>query len=257
MSFEMREELENLFPEGSVERELLNKINFASLPKHIAIIMDGNGRWAKRRNLPRVKGHEKGAEALSRTAELCVRLGIKFLTVYAFSKENWQRPQEEVGFLMQLLEEYLKKEREVLIKNRIKLKVAGDIEELPENVRKELARTMELTSQNDRMVFILALNYGGRAEILRAVKALLKEGISPDQVNEELFRKYLYVPEAPDPDLRIRTSGEIRISNFLLWEIAYTELYFTKVLWPDFSEKDLLEAIIDYQKRERRFGRVL
>ncbi len=252
----MKPELESLFDKSSPEHELLKKINFDALPCHIAIIMDGNGRWARQRNLPRVRGHEKGAEALRRIAEFCVKLGIKYLTAFAFSKENWSRPREEVSFLMELLKEYLKSEKEVLMRNNIKLRIAGDIEELPQEIQDQLKEVIEATSKNDGMVFIIALNYSGRAEIVRAVKKMLEQGLSPDEVDEETFRKFLYVPEAPYPDLLIRTSGEQRISNFLLWEIAYTELYFTKVLWPDFSEKHLLEAILDYQKRERRFGRI-
>ncbi len=252
----MKPELESLFDARSPEYELLKKINFDALPCHIAIIMDGNGRWARQRNLPRVRGHEKGAEALRRIAEFCVKLGIKYLTAFAFSKENWSRPREEVSFLMELLKEYLRNEKEVLMRNNIKLRIAGDVEELPQDIRDQLKDVMEATSKNDGMVFIIALNYSGRAEILRAVRKILEQGLSPDEVDEETFRKFLYVPEAPYPDLLIRTSGEQRISNFLLWEIAYTELYFTKVLWPDFSEKHLLEAILDYQKRERRFGRI-
>ncbi len=232
--------------------ELARELQKEKLPRHVAVIMDGNGRWAKKRGLPRVKGHEKGAKTLRKVVELSAKLGIQYLTAFAFSKENWERPREEIEFLMDLLRRYLKNEIPTLIKNDIKLEVAGDLEELPEDLQEKIKDAIRKTSAGKRLDFILAINYGGRAEILRAAKGMAQEGI----FSQESFRKHLYLPHVPDPDLLIRTSGEIRISNFLLWQIAYTELYFTPVLWPDFNEREYIKALLDYQRRERRFGRV-
>lgn len=232
--------------------ELAQNLKPEKLPIHVAIIMDGNGRWAKKRGLPRVKGHEKGARTLRKIVELAAKIGIKYLTAFAFSKENWKRPQEEIDFLMNLLRRYLKNEVPTLIKNHIKLQVAGDVEELPEDIQSKIREAEQATKEGTRLNLILAVNYGGRAEIIRAAKGMAEEG----EFSPEAFRRHLYLPHVPDPDLLIRTSGELRISNFLLWQIAYTELYFTPVLWPDFSEKEFIKALIDYQGRERRFGRI-
>lgn len=232
--------------------ELAKELRKEKLPKHVAVIMDGNGRWAKKRGLPRVKGHERGAKTLRKVVELSAKLGIKYLTAFAFSKENWKRPREEIDFLMGLLRRYLKNEVPTLEKNGIKLEVAGDLEELPGDLQEKIKGAIERTSSGERLELILAINYGGRAEILRAAKGMAREG----NFSQEAFRRHLYLPHVPDPDLLIRTSGEIRISNFLLWQIAYTELYFTPVLWPDFNEREYIKALLDYQRRERRFGRV-
>ncbi len=232
--------------------ELAKKLDPEKLPVHVAVIMDGNGRWAKKRGLPRVKGHERGAKTLRRTVETAARLGIKYLTAFAFSKENWNRPREEIEFLMNLLRRYLKNEIPTLVKNEIKLQVAGDLEELPVDIREKIREAEEKTGSGTRLTLVLAINYGGRAEILRAARGMAKEG----DFSPESFRRHLYLPHVPDPDLLIRTSGEQRISNFLLWQIAYTELYFTPVLWPDFSEEEFIKALVDYQGRERRFGKI-
>ena len=253
----MKKELEGFIKPGSEEERLVNKIDFSRLPRHIAIIMDGNGRWAKERNLPRIRGHEEGIKSVKEVVETCARLGIKYLTLYAFSKENWKRPKSEVNALWKLLENYLKNEDKILVKNNLSLKMIGQLESLPKSVQEELKRVMNLTKNNDRMYIILALNYGGRTEIIDAVKKLFNEiekGFNVKNLNESLFSQFLYTYDFPDPDLVIRTSGEMRISNFLLWQIAYSEIWITPVLWPDFRKKNLLEAILDYQKRERRFG---
>ncbi len=232
--------------------ELAKSLIPEKLPVHVAVIMDGNGRWAKKRGLPRVKGHERGARTLRKVVELSAKLGIKYLTAFAFSKENWNRPREEIDFLMNLLRNYLKKEVKTLKKNGIRLKIAGDIEELPEDIQNLIRKAEGETSSGQRLELILAVNYGGRAEIVRAAKGMAGEG----EFSVDAFRRHLYLPHVPDPDLLIRTSGEQRISNFLLWQMAYTELYFTPVLWPDFSEREYIKALLDYQRRERRFGRI-
>lgn len=232
--------------------ELAKELLPEKLPVHVAVIMDGNGRWAKKRGLPRVKGHERGARTLRKVVELSAKLGIKYLTAFAFSKENWKRPKEEVEFLMDLLRNYLKKEVKILERNNIRLEVAGDIDELPQDIQVLIKKAEERTASGNRLGLVLAVNYGGRAEILRAAKGMVEEG----EFSVEAFRRHLYLPHVPDPDLLIRTSGEQRVSNFLLWQMAYTELYFTSVLWPDFSEKEYIKALLDYQKRERRFGRI-
>ena len=237
---------------------MMEEIDKEKLPRHIAIIMDGNGRWAKKKNLNRISGHIKGVDAVREVVTFCRELGIKVLTLYAFSKENWQRPKDEVGALMGLLKEYLLKEREEMLKNNIRLSAIGRLEDLPADVLTTLRETIKETEKCDGMILNLALSYGGRSEILHAVREIvsdLKKGkIREDEIDMSSFSKYLWTIELPDPDLLIRTSGEFRISNFLLYQIAYTELYLTETLWPDFNREELLKAIADYQLRERRFG---
>ncbi len=237
-------------------QDTLNKDN---LPKHLAIIMDGNGRWAKQKGLLRAFGHENGTKSVKTTVEACAKLGIENLTLYAFSTENWNRPKLEVDTLMNLLISSLKKEFETLQKNNIKLNCIGNIDLLPSKAKKELFEVIEKTKINTRMNLTLALSYGSREELLNAVKNISNKVknniISIDSIDESIINQHLYTHNLPDVDLLIRTSGEHRISNFLLWQIAYAELYFTDVLWPDFKEEDLYEAIISYQKRERRFGK--
>jgi len=234
------------------------KIDPDNLPRHIAIIMDGNGRWAKQHTIGRIMGHKKGAQAVRTVVRTCRELGIKNLTLFAFSIENWERPAKEVQALMFLLEEYLTKEIDELQKQGIRLTTIGDIDRLHPPVKDKLLRVKESTLQNDKMILNLALSYGGKDEIIRAIKKIIADNkagkIDVDKLDKETFSSYLYTSGMPDPDLLIRTSGECRISNFLLWQMAYTELYFTKVLWPDFTKDDLLKAIDSYQKRERRFG---
>lgn len=226
------------------------------LPSHIAIIMDGNGRWAKKRGLPRIVGHRVGAKSVKEIVRACGELGIKVLTLYAFSIENWKRPKTEVDALMNLLIRYLKKEVPELMKNNVKLIITGRINELPERVIEEIKDAQNKTFSNTGLILNLAINYSGRAEIVDAVKKIIDARIPEESIDEELFSKYLYRPDLSEPDLLIRTSSEMRISNFLLWQIAYTEIWITDVLWPDFREKHLLDAIISYQKRERRFGKI-
>mgnify|MGYP001152375295 CR=1 FL=1 len=236
----------------------MEEIDKEKLPHHIAIIMDGNGRWAKKKNLNRISGHIKGADAVREIVTACRELGIKVLTLYVFSIENWRRPKEEVTALMGLLKEYLLKEREEMVQNNIRLSAIGRVEDLPLDVQNTLRETIKKTEQCDGMVLNLALSYGGRSEILHAIQGIFsdfKKGkIKPEEINLQRFSQYLWTCGIPDPDLLIRTSGEFRISNFLLWQIAYTELYVTETLWPDFDRKELLKAIADYQSRERRFG---
>ena len=228
------------------------------LPAHIAIIMDGNGRWANRRNMPRVAGHQAGIDPVRSTVETCARLGIKAVTLYAFSVENWKRPRHEIETLWRLLRYYLRREIPKLMKNNIRLYAIGRLDGLPHQVQSELRTAMAETSGNTGLAVNLAINYGGRAEIVDAVNDLLRRATAGEQVvaDEEILSRYLYTSHVPDPDLLIRTSGEMRISNFLLWQIAYAELYVTETLWPDFTRADLLRAILDYQKRDRRFGGV-
>lgn len=233
-------------------------IDQKKLPRHIAIIMDGNGRWAKQHALGRIRGHKKGAQAVRTTVTACREIGISYLTLFAFSSENWGRPSEEVNALMLLLEEYLDKEAATLQKREIKLTTIGDIERLYLPVKEKLLEVKKRTEHNDKMVLNLALSYGSRDEMIIAVKKMIadyREGkLDIGDIDKEMFGQYLYTNTIPDPDLLIRTSGEFRISNFLLWQLAYTELYFTNVLWPDFKKDDLLKAIAVYQRRERRFG---
>ena len=228
------------------------------LPRHVAIIMDGNGRWARARGLPRVMGHRAGIKSVRAVAEAAREVGVEVLTLYAFSVENWKRPAAEVSTLMGLLNQYLRREMDNLMRNEIRLNVLGDVEGLPEAVRKHLLRVMEQTRGNPRMLLNLALNYGGRAEILHAVRevaAQVKAGrLRLSALDEETFSRFLYTDGMPDPDLLIRTSGEQRISNFLLWQISYAELFITPKLWPDFGKADFLGALAEYQRRERRFG---
>ena len=240
------------------ERRFLDALDLTRLPRHLAIIMDGNGRWARRRHLPRVAGHSSGVQSARMAIETCARLKLEALTLYAFSVENWRRPKTEVDFLMRLLREYLGRELPSLNKNNIRLRILGRMDELPAGVRDDLAEGMELTAKNTGMTLALALNYGGRAEILDAFNRLLaspRNGHGPSApVTEEELAAQLYTSGLPDPDLLIRTSGEMRVSNFLLWQIAYAEIYFTDTLWPDFNRARLLEALVEFQKRERRYG---
>ena len=239
--------------------ELLDQINKEHLPQHLAIIMDGNGRWAKRKGMLRAFGHEKGTKSVRVTVESCAKLGIKNLTLYAFSTENWNRPKVEVDTLMKLLVSSLKKEIKTLQSNNIRLNAIGNLTNLPSGVQKELQEVIEKTSENTRMTLTLALSYGSREELIQVVKKIAHKVknniISEEAIDESIINQHLYTHNLPDVDLVIRTSGEHRISNFLLWQIAYAEFYFTEVLWPDFSENHLYEAIISYQKRERRFGK--
>jgi len=228
-----------------------------NLPQHVAIIMDGNGRWARERGLPRYLGHKAGAESTREVIKTSQQLGIKYLTLYTFSIENWRRPKQEVDFLMTLLRKLIRDEVDSLYKNNVKLDFIGKIELFPESLSYELKRAKEKTAKCTGLNVILALSYGGRAEILDAVKRIVTEGVNPDNITEELFKKYTYMPDIPEPDLLIRTGGEVRISNFLLWHIAYTELYFTPTLWPDFRKEEYIKILQDYSKRERRFGGVV
>ena len=234
------------------------KIDTDRLPRHIAIIMDGNGRWAEKHTMGRIRGHRKGAQAVRTVVRACREIGIRYLTLFAFSSENWERPAKEVQALMFLLEEYLDKELAELQKQEIRLTTIGDIERLTPVVREKLFQVKESTATNDKMVLNLALSYGAQDEMIMAIKKIIEDCGSGKMeikaINKETFSQYLYTSGMPDPDLMIRTSGECRISNFLLWQLAYTELYFTKVLWPDFTKDDLYKAIASYQKRERRFG---
>lgn len=226
-------------------------------PQHIAIIMDGNGRWARKRGLPKIVGYTKGIESLRRVLQACGELHIPYLTVYAFSTENWRRPKYEVDDLMELLESHLDKETENLRKNNVRLNAIGRLWELPESIQRKLNYAMEITKHNNGVIFTIAINYGGRAEIVDAVRAILdaiKRGESINSIDEQIFSSYLYTKDMPDPDLLIRTSGELRISNFLLWQSSYTELYVTDRLWPDFGKKDLRLAIEEYKRRHRRYG---
>ena len=230
------------------------------LPAHVAIIMDGNGRWAKKHLLSRIKGHEKGAEAVRTVVRACRELGIAHLTLYAFSTENWQRPKKEVAALMTLLTKFLKSEQQELAAKDIRLAVIGEIERLPANVQQALNETMELTRSNSALQLNLALSYGSRTEIVRMARQIAKEAqneqLDPDDINAEIVAAHLYTKDMPDPDLLIRTSGEMRISNFLLWQIAYAEIYVTPTYWPDFGKDEFVEILKNYQQRERRFGQV-
>ncbi len=228
-------------------------------PKHVALIMDGNGRWAKKRLFNRTKGHREGAESVDVVTETARRIGIKVLTLYAFSTENWSRPEKEVSFLMKLLEDYLKNKKDTLIKNDIRLNIIGQIERLPENVRNAAEDVMKATAKSSGMVLNLALSYGGRQEILKSVKEFVQKGINkeinPEDITEELFASSLYTKDMPEPELIIRTSGEQRLSNYLLWQSAYSELYFTDTYWPDFREEAFINALCDFSSRERRYGK--
>jgi undecaprenyl diphosphate synthase len=229
-----------------------------NLPRHVAIIMDGNGRWAKKRHLPRLQGHRAGRESVRTAVRTTARIGIPYLTLYTFSLENWRRPKEEVGGLMVLLEEVLRAEYEELEENGVQLRAIGRLDRLPDRTRRAFDETAAKLAKNTRLILTLALSYGGRAEIVDAARRIAEKAksgeIDPSSIDEETFKRELYEPEIPDPDLLIRTSGESRVSNFLLWQIAYTEILVTDVLWPDFREAELVESIEAYQKRERRFG---
>ncbi len=250
-------ELEGFAEAGSQEAGLLKSIDKSRLPKHVAVIMDGNGRWAGMRNLPRVAGHRAGIEAVRDIVESSARLGLEVLTLYAFSAENWKRPRQEVRTLMKLLKEYVRSELKSVHKNNIKFQAIGRIEELEESVRVELRHAMRVTRNNSGMLLNVALNYSGRAELVDTFNRLfreLKHNGHRNPISEELISQSLYTSGIPDPDLLIRTSGEMRISNFLLWQIAYSEIYITPTYWPDFRRKHLLEAILEYQQRNRRYG---
>ena len=233
----------------------MEKIDTTNLPKHIAITMDGNGRWAKSKGKLRIFGHKNGVKAVRDTVEGAAEIGIEYLTLYAFSSENWNRPEKEVNALMTLLVSAINKETKTLMDNNIRLSTIGDTNKLPSKAQKELQEAISKTKDNTRMNLVLALSYSGRGEILNAVKNIIKDGKEPEEINEATFQQYLTTKSVPDPELLIRTSGEYRISNFLLWQIAYSELYFTDTLWPDFRRADLYKAILNYQTRERRFGK--
>ena len=249
---------EILHPASREEIRLLEHLDPRRFPQHVAIIMDGNGRWAQRRHLPRIAGHRSGVLSARRVIETSAKLGLKVLTLYAFSVENWRRPKAETDFLMRLLREYLRKELPSIQRNNIRLYVLGRLEDLPDAVRADVTSAMEKTSGNTGMKLAVALNYGGRAEIVDAFNAILQHsrhnGSANKPIDEEIISRHLYTADLPDPDLLIRTSGEMRVSNFLLWQIAYAELYVTETLWPDFDRVSLLEALLDFQKRERRYG---
>jgi undecaprenyl diphosphate synthase len=239
---------------GSAEEALARQVDFDRLPRHVAVIMDGNGRWAAQRHLPRVEGHRAGIESVRDVVETSARLGIQVLTLYAFSVENWKRPVSEVSTLMALLKRYLRLELNTLLRNNIRFNVIGRVQDLSADIRSELTMAQEKTAGNTGMLFNIALNYGGRAEIVEAARALIASGVRPEELDEQRFAGFLYTTGQPDPDLLIRTSGEMRVSNFLLWQIAYAEIWVTDTLWPDFRKRDLLEAILAYQKRDRRYG---
>jgi len=241
-------------PPGHPDEALGRQLSVERMPSHVAIIMDGNGRWAAQRHLPRVEGHRAGSEAVRDTVETAARLGIKVLTLYAFSIENWKRPVSEVSTLMVLLKRYLRSELDTLLRNDIRFGVIGRLDELAPDIQDELKKAIDRTATSTGMQFNIALNYGGRAEIVDAARRAMESGIRPADLDENSFARFLYTSGQPDPDLLIRTSGEMRVSNFLLWQIAYSEIYVTETLWPDFRRHHLLEAVLAYQKRERRYG---
>jgi undecaprenyl diphosphate synthase len=261
-------DLDGYITPGSQEESLVREIDFSRLPAHVAIIMDGNGRWARCRRLPRVAGHRAGIDAVRDVVEASARLGLQVLTLYAFSKENWKRPRSEINTLMALLKEYLRRELQTLLRNDIRFNVIGRMEDMHPSVQRELRKGMEATRAMQGLIFNIALSYGGRAEIVDACRNLLGDllkhqaasGASQADavaaLDEASFARHLYTAGQPDPDLLIRTSGELRISNFLLWQIAYAEIWVTDTLWPDFRKRELLRAIRDYQKRDRRYGGV-
>ncbi|HEX6209400.1 MAG TPA: isoprenyl transferase [Methylomirabilota bacterium] len=241
-------------PAGAAEEALARQVNFDQLPAHIAIIMDGNGRWAARRHLPRVEGHRAGIDAVRDAVEASARLGIGVLTLYAFSVENWKRPEAEVSTLMTLLKRYLRLELDTLLRNNIRFRAIGRIHELAPDVQEELAEATARTASNAGLQFNIALNYGGRAELVDAIRGLVASGTPVSSIDERRVADALYTAGQPDPDLLIRTSGEMRVSNFLLWQIAYAEIWVTDTLWPDFRTRHLLQAVLEYQKRDRRYG---
>jgi undecaprenyl diphosphate synthase len=252
--------LASLGPVTPEEARLLEILDLQRLPRHLAVIMDGNGRWAQKRHLPRIAGHRSGTQTARSTIETCARLHIEALTLYAFSVENWRRPKTEIDFLMQLLREYLRQEMPLIQKHSIRMRFLGRTDELPAGVQNDVREAMEKTAGNQGMTLCVALNYGGRAEIVDAVNAILAAerttlaSSAPRRITEEELSRHLYTDGLPDPDLLIRTSGEMRVSNFLLWQIAYAEILVTETLWPDFNRTRLLEALVEFQKRERRYG---
>jgi len=248
------DQLRAWIPPGGPEDALAGQVAPDRIPRHVAIIMDGNGRWAAQRHLPRVEGHRAGIDAVRDTVETSARLGLDVLTLYAFSVENWKRPKTEVSVLMSLLRRYLRLELDTLMRNNIRFTAIGRPNELPEDVYHELLQAEVKTSRNSGMRFNIALNYGGRAEIVDAARRAIEAGVSPSSLDEARFSEFLYTAGQPDPDLLIRTSGEMRVSNFLLWQIAYAEIWVTDTLWPDFRCQHLLEAVVAYQKRDRRYG---
>ena len=248
------DELLAWIPPGDPDAVLARQVAFDRLPAHIAIIMDGNGRWAAQRHLPRVEGHRAGIESVRDTVECAARLGIQVLTLYAFSVENWKRPVTEVSTLMMLLKRYLRSELNTLLRNDIRFRVIGRIDELAPDIQAELNEAIARTSGNRGMLFNIALNYGGRAEIVDAARRAIEAGVRAEDLDETRFASFLYTAGQPDPDLMIRTSGEMRVSNYLLWQIAYAEIYVTDTLWPDFRRRHLIDAVLAYQKRERRYG---
>ena len=235
-------------------------LDTTNIPRHIAIIMDGNGRWAKKRKLNRINGHNKGADAVRTVVRTARELGVSYLTLYAFSTENWERPKTEVAALMKLLKRFLQSEQQEMLDNDIRLQAIGELDRLPEDVFKELQHTMAITRKNSRMVLNLALSYGGRSEIVKAVKEIAEDvanqKLSPTDITSDVISRHLYTKDMPDPDMVIRTSGEMRISNFLLWQIAYSELFIIDTLWPDFTKEEFLNIIKNYQERDRRFGKI-
>ena len=253
-------DLSKLAEPGSIEENLLEKVDFRRMPRHVAVIMDGNGRWARARNLPRVEGHRAGIAAVREIVETSARLELGVMTLYAFSVENWKRPRYEVATLMLLLKEYLRKELQTLMDNNIRFSPIGRVDGLDPSVQRELRYAEEKTAGNTGLLFQIALNYGGRAEIVDTVNRIMtilrEKEMSDAVIDEAFFADHLYTANVDDPDLLIRTSGELRVSNFLLWQIAYAEIHVTKVLWPDFRRRHLFEAIIDFQARDRRFGGV-
>ena len=252
--------LDSLGPVTAEEARLLEKLDVSRLPRHIAIIMDGNGRWAQKRHLPRIVGHSTGTESARTTIETCARLNIEALTLYAFSVENWRRPKTEIEFLMKLLRQYIRNEMPLIQRNNIRMRFLGRSDDLPLAVQKDTRDAIDATARNTGMVLSIALNYGGRAELVDAMNSILAERrrhnghTATEPISEEQLARHLYTADLPDPDLLIRTSGEMRVSNFLLWQIAYAELFVTEVLWPDFNRARLFEALLDFQKRERRYG---
>ena len=253
MSFE---QLLAWIPPGSPDEALAREIDFERLPSHVAMIMDGNGRWAAQRHLPRVEGHRAGIDSVRDVVETSARLGIDVLTLYAFSVENWKRPRTEVNMLMMLLKRYIRLELGTLLQNNIRFRVIGRADELAPDVQHELELGIAKTEKNTGMLFNIALSYGGRAEIVDAARRAIRAGTDPERLDEATFSSFLYTAGQPDPDLLIRTSGEMRVSNFLLWQIAYAEIWVTDALWPDFRARHLLEGILEYQKRDRRYGAI-
>jgi undecaprenyl diphosphate synthase len=248
------DELLAWLPPGSAEEALARQVNFEQLPAHIAIIMDGNGRWAAHRHLPRVEGHRAGINAVRDVVETSARLGVEVLTLYAFSTENWKRPEAEVSMLMALLKRYLRIELGTLLQNNIRFRVIGRVQDLSPDIQQELADAEARTAVNTGLLFNIALNYSGRAEITDAVRRMIESGVSSREVTEQRVSDFLYTAGQPDPDLLIRTSGEMRVSNFLLWQIAYAEIWVTDTFWPDFRARHLLDGILEFQKRDRRYG---